>query len=61
VIVLIVRDMLNKQAAAELGITEITIKVRRHNIMEKMKARSLPALVRMVETLRLRDLADKRS
>lgn len=60
-IVLIVRDMLNKQAAAELGITEITIKVRRHNIMEKMKARSLPALVRMVETLRLRDLADKRS
>lgn len=61
VIVLIVRGMLNKQSAAELGITEITIKVHRHNIMQKMKARSLPALVRMVERLGLPDLADKRS
>jgi FixJ family two-component response regulator len=61
VIVLIVRGMLNKQAAAELGITEITIKVHRHNIMQKMRARSLPALVRMVERLGLPDLADKRS
>lgn len=61
VIVLIVRGMLNKQAAAELGITEITIKVHRHNIMQKMRARSLPALVRMVERLGLPDLTDKRS
>jgi len=61
VIVLIVRGMLNKQSAAELGITEITIKVHRHNIMQKMKARSLPALVRMVERLGLPDIADKRS
>lgn len=52
VIVLIVRGLLNKQAAAELGITEATIKVHRHNIMEKMKARSLPELVRMIEKLR---------
>lgn len=59
VIVLIVRGMLNKQVAAELGITEVTIKVHRHNIMQKMKAKSLPALVRMAEKLRLADLADK--
>lgn len=59
VIVLIVTGMLNKQVAAELGITEITIKVHRRRILQKMKAKSLPALVRMVEKLRLTDLADK--
>ncbi|MDH1209940.1 response regulator transcription factor [Pseudomonas chengduensis] len=59
VIVLIVKGMLNKQVAAELGITEITIKVHRRRILQKMKAKSLPALVRMVEKLRLTDLADK--
>jgi len=58
VIVLIVKGMLNKQVAAELGITEITIKVHRRRILQKMKAKSLPALVRMVEKLRLADLAD---
>lgn len=59
VIVLIVKGMFNKQVAAELGITEITIKVHRRRILQKMKAKSLPALVRMVEKLRLTDLADK--
>jgi len=59
VIVLIVKGMLNKQVATELGITEITIKVHRRRILQKMKAKSLPALVRMVEKLRLTDLADK--
>lgn len=59
VIVLIVKGMLNKQVAAELGITEITIKVHRRHILQKMRAKSLPALVRMVEKLRLTDLADK--
>lgn len=59
VIVLLVKGMLNKQVAAELGITEITIKVHRRRILQKMKAKSLPALVRMVEKLRLTDLADK--
>jgi FixJ family two-component response regulator len=39
--------MLNKQSAAELGISEITIKVHRRHIMQKMMASSLPELVRM--------------
>jgi len=58
VIVLIVRGMLNKLVAAELGITEVTIKVHRHHIMQKMKASSLPALVRMAEQLRLAKRGD---
>lgn len=52
VIDLIMRGMRNKQSAAELGITEITVKVHRHNAMQKMAARSVPALVGMVERLR---------
>jgi len=49
---LIVRGMLNKQAAAELGISEITVKVHRRNVMRKMKVRSLAELVRIFEQLR---------
>jgi FixJ family two-component response regulator len=49
VITRIVRGMRNKQTATELGITEVTVKVHRHNIMEKMGARSLPALIAMFE------------
>jgi FixJ family two-component response regulator len=60
VIVLIVKGMLNKLVAAELGISEVTIKVHRHNIMQKMQAESLPALVRMAERLRLAAPGDKR-
>jgi FixJ family two-component response regulator len=50
---LVVRGMLNKQVAAKLNISEITIKVHRRHIMEKMAARSLPELVRFTEMLRL--------
>lgn len=53
VLALVVRGMRNKQTAAELGISEVTVKVHRHNIMEKMGARSLPALTGMVDRLRL--------
>jgi FixJ family two-component response regulator len=50
---LVARGMLNKQVAAKLNIREITIKVHRRHIMEKMAAKSLPELVRMTEALRI--------
>ncbi|MDU1084907.1 MAG: LuxR C-terminal-related transcriptional regulator, partial [Leclercia adecarboxylata] len=37
---------LNKQIAAELGVSEITVKVHRRRVMDKMQARSLADLVR---------------
>src|SRR5262245_12884360 len=43
--------LMNKQIAAEIGISEITVKVHRGNLMRKMGAKSLAELVRMVEAL----------
>jgi FixJ family two-component response regulator len=45
VFVLVVRGKINKQAAHDLGTTVRTIKAHRHNVMQKMKARSLAELV----------------
>jgi FixJ family two-component response regulator len=42
---------LNKQIAAEMGISEVTVKVHRRNLMQKMNARSLAELVRMADLL----------
>jgi FixJ family two-component response regulator len=43
--------LLNKQIAAELALSEVTVKVHRANAMQKMQARSLPDLVRMSDAL----------
>jgi FixJ family two-component response regulator len=51
VLPLIVSGLLNKQAAAELGITEYTVQIHRGHIMRKMKADSFATLVRMADRL----------
>lgn len=48
---LVVRGLLNKQAALQLGISEVTLQIHRGKIMRKMKAASLPDLVRMAGKL----------
>jgi FixJ family two-component response regulator len=53
VLPLVVSGLLNKQAAAELGISEITLQIHRSKIMKKMGAASLPELVRMAGTLEI--------
>ena len=53
VMVLVVSGLLNKQVGGELGISEITVKAHRGQVMRKMKANSLPALVNMVASLGL--------
>jgi len=53
VMVLVVSGLLNKQVGGELGISEITVKAHRGQVMRKMKASSLPALVHMVADLGL--------
>jgi FixJ family two-component response regulator len=47
------RGLMNKQIAAELGVSEITVKVHRGNVMRKMDAKSLADLVRMADALKL--------
>jgi RNA polymerase sigma factor (sigma-70 family) len=49
---MVVSGLLNKQIAAELGISELTVKTHRAHIMEKMRADSLASLVRITERLR---------
>jgi FixJ family two-component response regulator len=49
---LVVSGMLNKQAGAELGASEATIKMYRSQVMKKMQAKSLPELVRMADKLK---------
>ena len=50
---LVVTGLLNKQVGGELGISEITVKAHRGRVMQKMKANSLPDLVKMAAKLRV--------
>ncbi|MBR0799983.1 response regulator transcription factor [Bradyrhizobium jicamae] len=50
----VVAGRLNKQIANDIGIAESTVKVHRSHLMRKMKARSLPELSRMADTLDVR-------
>jgi FixJ family two-component response regulator len=50
---LVVSGLLNKQAASELGISEVTLQIHRRNAMKKMQASSLADLVRFAEKLQI--------
>jgi FixJ family two-component response regulator len=53
VMALVVSGLLNKQIGGELGISEITVKAHRGQVMHKMKADSIASLVKMAERLRV--------
>jgi FixJ family two-component response regulator len=53
VLPLVVGGLLNKQAASELGISEVTLQIHRRNVMRKMNAASLADLVRIAERLHI--------
>jgi FixJ family two-component response regulator len=44
---LVCTGLMNKQVAAKMGVSEVTVKVHRHNLMKKLGARSLAELVRL--------------
>jgi len=51
IVALVTAGLMNKQAAAKLGVSEVTVKVHRHNAMQKLGARSVADLVRIADTL----------
>jgi len=53
IMVQVAHGRLSKQIAGDIGIAEATVKVHRSRLMHKMKARSLPELGRMADTLKL--------
>jgi RNA polymerase sigma factor (sigma-70 family) len=61
VVIMVSSGLQNKQIAAQLGVSENTIKAHRKRAMDKMQAQSLPALIKMIERLdsdrTLRDIA----
>jgi len=57
IMALVASGLMNKQVAGKIGLSEITVKVHRDRIMQKMGARSLADLVRMAEALGVRPSA----
>jgi FixJ family two-component response regulator len=51
VMYVVCRGLMNKQIAFELGISEITVKIHRGNVMKKMQVRSVPELIRLADLL----------
>lgn len=60
VMALVTAGLMNKQVAAKLELSEITVKIHRGNLMRKMQAQSLADLVRMAEGLGVRDTSASR-
>ncbi len=58
VVALVTIGRMNKQTAAEIGISEITVKVHRHNAMRKLGAKSLADLVRIADVLGIHTAQD---
>jgi FixJ family two-component response regulator len=54
VMALATAGLMNKQIAGELGLSEVTVKIHRGHVMQKMGARSFADLVRIAETLGIR-------
>jgi len=58
VMAFVTAGLMNKQVAAKIGVTEITVKIHRGNAMRKMGAKSLAELVRMAEALDMHPASD---
>ena len=53
---LVTKGLMNKQVASEMGLSEVTVKIHRGNMMRKMAVHSLADLVRIADSLGLRSV-----
>jgi len=57
IMTLVCSGLMNKQVAAKIGVSEVTVKVHRHNLMKKLGAKSLAELVRMADSVKSLNLS----